>query len=250
MPGRWGWILLLSLLVHGLLLGLLPSWQGRLLPAPAESASAAVVVMLAAPAPQAAARSAAARPAPVPHPRPAQPIAAAAPQAISAPAQQPIRPLNPALLALKSAPPAAPALPEPVAKPGLSAAGASSNNQPAAPAPVDAPRSQAAATGERASGGDDRPASAQGPQLRNPPIKVPRRLRQTEQALQGRVVVLIRVSAQGRALRVTVQQGSGNPLIDESVTQQILDNWRFEPARRNGEAIESELPIAVTMIVD
>ncbi|WP_197053859.1 hypothetical protein, partial [Chitinibacter sp. ZOR0017] len=47
MPGRWGWILLLSLLVHGLLLSLLPSWQGRLLPAPAESASAAVVVMLA-----------------------------------------------------------------------------------------------------------------------------------------------------------------------------------------------------------
>jgi protein TonB len=61
---------------------------------------------------------------------------------------------------------------------------------------------------------------------------------------EGRVVLRVRVSAQGLPVAVAVKQSSGFSRLDEAA-RAAVERWRFVPARRGDEAVESlaEVPI-------
>ena len=62
---------------------------------------------------------------------------------------------------------------------------------------------------------------------------------------QGRVVVSVWVSAEGRAESLSVLVSSGHALLDSAAVEAI-ERWRFEPARRGGTETASLLNVPVT----
>ncbi|HEX5802946.1 MAG TPA: energy transducer TonB [Azospira sp.] len=74
--------------------------------------------------------------------------------------------------------------------------------------------------------------------LQNPrPAYPPMSRRQNE---EGKVVLRVRVSAQGLPLAVEVRQSSGFARLDEAA-RKAVERWRFVPARQGDEAIESSV---------
>jgi protein TonB len=61
---------------------------------------------------------------------------------------------------------------------------------------------------------------------------------------QGAVLLSVKVSAQGRALRVQVKESSGFPLLDRAAVHAV-QNWEFEPARLGRVAVDSETEVPV-----
>ena len=61
-----------------------------------------------------------------------------------------------------------------------------------------------------------------------------------EQGWQGKVVLRMRITAEGTVKHATVQESSGFPVLDESAVQAVKA-WSFEPAK-NGE-----FPVASTV---
>ena len=59
---------------------------------------------------------------------------------------------------------------------------------------------------------------------------------------RGAVLLLIRVSPQGRTAAVDVIDSSGYALLDRAAREAVL-TWRFLPAMRGGRAVGSELPM-------
>ncbi len=59
----------------------------------------------------------------------------------------------------------------------------------------------------------------------------------------------MRVSAQGTALDVADQKSSGFPRLD-AAAQDAVTRWRFVPARRGDEAIESSVVVPITFALD
>ncbi len=141
-------------------------------------------------------------------PQPAPPVMTAAPTPEAAPASFAVAP---------QPPPAPPAPPAPVAVEAPPPAPPA----PPPPAPVTAARFDA-------------------DYLRNPPPAYPsmsRRLRE-----EGKVLLTVRVSAQGTADSVQVRQSSGHARLDEAALEAVR-HWRFVPAKRGDE------PIAASVIV-
>jgi protein TonB len=66
---------------------------------------------------------------------------------------------------------------------------------------------------------------------------------------QGKVVLRVRVSAQGTALVVEIGESSGSPALDEAVRDAVL-RWRFVSARRGSEAIESWVGVPIVFRLD
>lgn len=68
------------------------------------------------------------------------------------------------------------------------------------------------------------------------------------QGEEGKVQLRVRVGADGAALEVEVKQSSGFPRLDAAAREAVL-RWRFVPARRGSEAIESwvGVPIVFTL---
>lgn len=56
----------------------------------------------------------------------------------------------------------------------------------------------------------------------------------------GTVYVLVLVTKEGRAGRVSVHKSSGSSALDTAATRAI-SGWRFEPGRKGMEAVESEV---------
>ena len=56
----------------------------------------------------------------------------------------------------------------------------------------------------------------------------------------GTVYVLVLVTKEGRAGRVSVHKSSGSPALDTAATRAIT-GWRFEPGRKGSEPVESEV---------
>jgi periplasmic protein TonB len=56
----------------------------------------------------------------------------------------------------------------------------------------------------------------------------------------GTVFVLVLVTKEGRAARVSVHKSSGSSALDTAATRAI-SGWRFEPARKGTEAVEAEV---------
>lgn len=140
------------------------------------------------------------------------PVLAAAPVADAAPASFVVPPQA-------EARPAAPA-PAPVAP--------ASPPAPAASAPVVAARFDA-------------------DYLQNPkPVYPPMSRRLGE---EGKVVLRVRVSAQGQALSVEVRQSSGFTRLDDAA-RSAVERWRFVPARQGEQAVEAWVLVPLTFTLD
>ena len=78
--------------------------------------------------------------------------------------------------------------------------------------------------------------------LSNPaPIYPSESLRREE---QGTVLLRVYVSTDGRALSVEIQRSSGFPRLDDSAMEAVR-TWKFVPAKRGGEPIESWVDVPV-----
>ncbi len=65
----------------------------------------------------------------------------------------------------------------------------------------------------------------------------------------GTVELELLVGVDGRVLEVHVTHSSGNHLLDGAARDQVLRNWRFQPAMRNGIAVQAlgRVPIVFTL---
>lgn len=62
---------------------------------------------------------------------------------------------------------------------------------------------------------------------------------------EGRVLLKVRVSAQGTALDVAVSKSSGFPRLDAAAVEAVT-RWRFVPARRGDEPVDSSVIVPIT----
>ena len=56
---------------------------------------------------------------------------------------------------------------------------------------------------------------------------------------QGTVVLQVLVGVDGRPLEVSVETGSGYRQLDEAARRHVLRHWRFQPAMRDGQAVQA-----------
>ena len=56
---------------------------------------------------------------------------------------------------------------------------------------------------------------------------------------EGTVLLAVLVDTNGRPLRVEVRESSGHRQLDEAARDQVLARWRFQPAMRDGRAIQA-----------
>lgn len=61
---------------------------------------------------------------------------------------------------------------------------------------------------------------------------------------EGKVVLRVRVGADGAALEVEIKQGSGFSRLD-AAARAAVSQWRFVPARRGNEAVESWVAVPI-----
>jgi protein TonB len=78
--------------------------------------------------------------------------------------------------------------------------------------------------------------------LDNPPPAYPPAARRARE--QGRVLLRVLVSADGRAITVEVAQGSGSALLDEAAVDAVR-RWRFVPARRGDVAVQAHVQVPI-----
>jgi periplasmic protein TonB len=78
--------------------------------------------------------------------------------------------------------------------------------------------------------------------LSNPQPEYPAAAKRRRQA--GQVILLVQVSAGGVPMQVRVATGSGFELLDDAA-RDAVQNWKFVPARRNGQAIAAELQVPI-----
>lgn len=83
--------------------------------------------------------------------------------------------------------------------------------------------------------------------LQNPkPVYPPMSRRLGE---EGKVVLRVRVSAQGTPLSVEIRQSSGHTRLDEAA-RAAVERWRFVPAKQGGEAVEASVLVPLTFTLD
>ena len=83
--------------------------------------------------------------------------------------------------------------------------------------------------------------------LQNPkPIYPPMSRRLGE---EGKVVLRVRVGAQGISLSVEIKQSSGFSRLDEAA-RAAVEKWRFVPARQGSEAVESSVLVPLHFSLD
>lgn len=56
---------------------------------------------------------------------------------------------------------------------------------------------------------------------------------------QGTVLLRVRVDVDGRPLEVRIEHGSGYRQLDEAARRHVLRHWRFQPALRDGRAVQA-----------
>lgn len=82
--------------------------------------------------------------------------------------------------------------------------------------------------------------------LHNPKPAYPALSRRLQE--EGKVLLTVRVSPQGQAAEVSLRQGSGYSRLDQAALEAVA-RWRFVPARRGEQAVESvvTVPVAFTL---
>lgn len=76
----------------------------------------------------------------------------------------------------------------------------------------------------------------------NPPPPYPRAAQRRHH--QGTVILEVLVNRQGRVEELQVAESSGYPLLDRAAANAVAD-WRFEPGRRNDQAVASRVLVPV-----
>lgn len=66
---------------------------------------------------------------------------------------------------------------------------------------------------------------------------------------EGKVWLRVRVGADGSALEVEIKQGSGHARLDTAARDAVA-RWRFVPARRGAEAIESWVAVPILFALE
>ncbi|WP_156187855.1 energy transducer TonB [Chromobacterium sp. LK11] len=214
----WRWALLASLALHALLLF---GWPRR----PPPPAAAALTLRLTSP-PGA--------------------VAAAKTPSVGGPAPSSARPAAKAGSRTETkaeARPSAKPRGSLAASPSLPAAGGVPATEAAAAGGPGARSGTAAPSGGGASqAGADSVALYRAEYLNNPQPEYPERSR--ENGEQGTVLLRVEVGAAGRAGEVAVASSSGYPRLDRAA-KAAVERWRFAPARRNGQAVDSVLMVPV-----
>lgn len=83
--------------------------------------------------------------------------------------------------------------------------------------------------------------------LHNPkPVYPPLSRRQSE---EGKVLLKVRVSAQGNALEVVISRSSGFPRLDSAAVEAVT-HWRFVPAKRGDETVDSSVIVPITFALE
>lgn len=93
-------------------------------------------------------------------------------------------------------------------------------------------------------------APLQGAQLRYavaPPPAYPRDA--MREGAQGTVMLRVLVDVDGRPIQVAVERSSGHRSLDREAVRQVQQRWRFEPALRDGRAVQAWglVPIGFTL---
>ena len=57
--------------------------------------------------------------------------------------------------------------------------------------------------------------------------------------ITGTVLLQVLVGVDGNPLEVTIAQSSGNRELDEAARAQVLRRWSFQPATKNGQAVQA-----------
>jgi len=112
----------------------------------------------------------------------------------------------------------------------------------------ESPSSGIATGGDTPAGGDVAALPQVGPRFAigsagNPLPRYPTAARR--RGLEGRVVLRVFVTTDGRAGSVSVRTASPHPLLDEAAIE-TLRRWRFEPARRAGVPVAAWVDIPIT----
>lgn len=128
--------------------------------------------------------------------------------------------------------------------------------RPAAPVLAAAPSS--AASSDFAVADAPRPAPVAAPVVHTParfdadylhnpkPVYPPLSRRLGE---EGKVLLKVRVTAQGTAEQVDIQTGSGYARLDAAARDAVL-RWRFVPARRGDEPVAASVIVPITFALD
>ena len=61
---------------------------------------------------------------------------------------------------------------------------------------------------------------------------------------EGKVILRVRVSPDGRPEQIELKTGSGSPRLDQAA-QEAVRRWKFTPARRGNEAISDWVLIPI-----
>ncbi|MCE3001619.1 MAG: energy transducer TonB [Xanthomonadaceae bacterium] len=149
-------------------------------------------------------------PAPAPVEAPPRPAPAAVPRVVETPLPTPVVPDVAASTPVAALPPAAPV---------------------AAAVPAPGPAAPAATEGAL--------AYVEAPQPDYPRAALKSRA-------EGTVLLRVRVGSDGLPVSVAIARSSGHPALDDAARRQVLRHWRFQPALRDGVAVEAVglVPIA------
>jgi protein TonB len=104
-----------------------------------------------------------------------------------------------------------------------------------------------AANGDAAPGSGESPARFDAAYLSNPKPPYPalsRRMRE-----EGKVVLRVLVTSEGKAGRLDVEASSGSARLDESALDTVR-YWKFIPARRGNTAVQSQVLVPIIFRLD
>lgn len=82
---------------------------------------------------------------------------------------------------------------------------------------------------------------------KNPSPRYPTKAR--VMGVEGTVRLLVRIDASGRPESITVHESSGSFRLDEAALETVR-SWQFEPAREDGEPVESATIVPVRFTLD
>ena len=109
--------------------------------------------------------------------------------------------------------------------------------EPPAPAPAAREPERAPSKVERAAAEPVTPPVINAAYLHNPKPGYPRSAHRRGE--QGTVLLKVLVTRDGTPASVSVDKSSGSAALDKAALEFVRNNWRFTPARRGAEAVES-----------